>query len=67
MRATGPTISNGQNARARAIVTIGATLYLLEEGNPATLYTINPVSGALGSAAPVLDGNISMCVTPTTF
>ena len=67
VRATGPTISNGQNARARAIVTIGATLYLLEEGNPATLYTINPVSGALGSAAPVLDGNISMCVTPTTF
>jgi hypothetical protein len=66
-RTTGPQMSGGQAQRARAMASFNGMLYLLEEGNPATLYTVDPVGGALTQVATVVNGGISLCRTPPSF
>jgi hypothetical protein len=66
-RTSGPTMTGGQGGRVRGLITVGTSLFLLEEGNPATLYAVNPVSGALTTVSSTINGGISVCATPPSF
>jgi hypothetical protein len=65
-RSTWQPLSGGNGASVRSLVTLGGTLYLLEDGNPATLYSVDS-SGGLTQVASLVSGAVSLCKTPPTF
>lgn len=66
-RVTGPSMTGGQGARISGLVTVGTTLFLLERGDPSTLYSVNPVSGALANVSSVISDGNTLCATPPSF
>jgi hypothetical protein len=69
-RVTGPTMSgstSGTGIKVHGLITVGDTLFLLEEGNPSVLYSVNPVSGVLTEVSTVVSLGQAVCLTPPSF